>query len=95
MNIYNQIRIKVLDTIKKYVDDVDKNIFDSITCEQPKNINFGDLSTNALMILKRNIKNDKDKIEELIISDFEANDLFEKVTYVKPGFINFTLKKSL
>ncbi len=94
MNIYNKIRIIVIEVIKKNIKDLDDKTLNLITCEQPKNLKYGDLSSNALLILKDKIKNNKDVIEDLIISDLKSNLLFQKVNYVKPGFINITLKKS-
>ena len=45
------------------------------------------------MILKNKISEDINEIKNLIIVDLEAISIFERVTYVKPGFINFILKK--
>ena len=47
------------------------------------------------MILKNIISEDINEIKNLIIVDLEAISIFERVTYVKPGFINFILNKNI
>ena len=93
MDIYNKVRDIILDVVTKRYNQLDIKTLNLITCEQPKNLKFGDLSTNVLMILKNKISEDINEIKNLIIVDLEAISMFERVTYVKPGFINFILKK--
>ena len=52
MDIYNKIREKIIDVVTKRYNQLDIKTLNLITCEQPKNFKFGDLSTNILMILK-------------------------------------------
>ena len=95
MDIYNTVRDVILDVVTKRYNNLDIKTLNSITCEQPKNLKFGDLSTNVLMILKNKISEDINKIKSLITVDLAAISIFERVTYVKPGFINFILKKNI
>ena len=95
MNIYNEIRHLIIEVIKNNIEGINQSTLDLITCEQPKNLKFGDLSSNALMILGKKNKIDVKSIEDVVISELNSKKLFEKVTYIKPGFINFTLKKSI
>ena len=95
MNIYNKVKLEILNVIHKNLKDIDDKTLSLITCEQPKNLDFGDLSSNVLMILKNKIKHNSDNIENLIISDLKSSILFDNVNYVKPGFINFILKKKV
>ena len=95
MDIYNKVRDIIIGIIIKRYHELDIETLNLITCEQPKNLKFGDLSTNVLMILRNKISDDINEIKNLITVDFEAISIFEKVTYVKPGFINFILKKNI
>ena len=95
MDIHNKVRDIILDVITKRYNNLDIKTLNLITCEQPKNLKFGDLSTNVLMILKNKISEDINEIKNIIIVDLEAISMFERVTYVKPGFINFILRKSI
>tara|TARA_Y100000589_G_scaffold81334_1_gene75231 strand:+ start:642 stop:2345 length:1704 start_codon:yes stop_codon:yes gene_type:complete len=95
MDIYNKVRDVILDVVTKRYNNLDIKTLNLITCEQPKNLKFGDLSTNVLMILKNKFSEDLNEIKNLITDDLEAISMFERVTYVKPGFINFILKKNI
>ena len=52
MDIYNKVRDEIIDVVSKRYNQLDIKTLNLITCEQPKNLKFGDLSTNILMILK-------------------------------------------
>ncbi|MDA9708805.1 hypothetical protein N9V56_05095, partial [Alphaproteobacteria bacterium] len=95
MDIYNKVRDIIISVVTKRYHELDVKTLHLITCEQPKNLKFGDLSTNVLMILRNKISEDINEIKDLITFDFEAISIFEKVTYLKPGFINFILKKNI
>ena len=95
MDIYNKVRDKIIDIVTKRYNQLDIKTLNLITCEQPKNLKFGDLSTNVLMILKNKISEDINEIKKSITDDLEVISMFERVTYVKPGFINLILKKDI
>ena len=95
MDIYNKVRDAIIDVVTQRYNQLDIKTLNLITCEQPKNLKFGDLSTNILMILKNIINEDINDIKNLIIVDLKAISIFERVTYVKPGFINFILNKNI
>jgi len=95
MDIYNKVRDIIIGVVTKRYHELDIKTLNLITCEQPKNLKFGDLSTNVLMILRNKISEDINKIKNLITVDLEAISIFERVTYVKPGFINFIMKKNI
>ncbi|MCD4668959.1 MAG: arginine--tRNA ligase [Actinomycetia bacterium] len=67
---------------------------DDIAIEEPRNKKFGDLSTNAAMMLapvfKRNPMDIAEELKEEIISGWDE---VENINIVKPGFLNFDLKK--
>jgi len=65
-----------------------------IAIEEPKNKKFGDLSTNAAMILapvfKKSPMDIAQELKEEILSGWDE---VENINIVKPGFINFDLNK--
>lgn len=70
-----------------------KKILEGITLQEPKNRSFGDLSTNASMVLAPVLKSDP-----LLIAQNLKNNVFSKweeiedIAIEKPGFINFNLR---
>jgi arginyl-tRNA synthetase len=63
----------------------------AIAIERPKNLEFGDYSTNVAMQTARLAKMAPLKIAELIVKHTPACDFLSKVEVAPPGFINFTL----
>jgi len=66
---------------------------DGLTVEEPKNKKFGDLSTNAAMVLSPVMGKSPMEISSIItdgISDWEE---VENIRTVRPGFINFDLRE--
>ena len=65
-----------------------------ISIEEPKNKKFGDLSTNAAMMLapvfKKSPMDIAEELKEEILSGWDE---VENINIVKPGFLNFNLKK--
>ena len=94
MNIYNIVREKIVDIVSRRYKTIDKKTLNFITCEQPKNLKFGDLSTNVLMILKKQNNNELNDAKTYIIKELKSISLFEEVSYINPGFINFIMKKN-
>jgi len=65
-----------------------------LAIEEPKNKKFGDLSTNAAMVLAPVVGKDSMKIAEKLEGELISTwDQVENVNIVKPGFINFNLKQ--
>jgi arginyl-tRNA synthetase len=89
--VINELKQKIQDYISGLAGA--KSNLNNLTVEEPKNKRFGDLSTNAAMvlapILKKNPLEIASKIEEEVISGW---DQIKDVNIVKPGFINFNLK---
>ena len=44
MDIYNKVRDKIIDVVIKRYNQLDIKTLNLITCEQPKNLKFGDFS---------------------------------------------------
>ena len=66
---------------------------DGLTIEEPRNRSFGDLSTNAAMVLAPVMKKNPMEIAG-IIKDEEISgwDEIENINIIRPGFINFDLR---
>ena len=67
MDIYNKVRDIIIDVVTKNYNEIDTQTLNLITCEQPKNLKFGDLSTNVIMIIKNKINEDMIDVKTLII----------------------------
>src|SRR4030043_2473660 len=92
-------QIMVINELKQKIQDYARGLtgtgsnLNSLTVEEPKNEKFGDLSTNAAMvvalILKKNPFETASKVEKELISKW---DQIKDINIVRPGFINFNLK---
>ncbi len=91
--IISILREKIYNYIKDLVKD--KKGLSNLAVEEPKNEEFGDLSTNASMLLapllKENPLEIAEKLKREVISRFKQ---VENASIAKPGFINFNLKDS-
>ena len=96
MNIFEQN----LDKIKKILLDLSKNNdlilpdkLDAITAEIPPSKFNSDISTNVAMYLfKINNKSPMDLAKTLAEVIKKSDNLIEKISVVKPGFINIKFK---
>ncbi len=71
-------------------------ILKSIKLEEPKNKGFGDLTTNAAMVLASGFrKKPMDLAQEIKNMILAKWDIIENIEIISPGFINFNLKDSL
>ncbi len=74
--------------------DVDTPDLSGITIEEPKDKKFGDLSTNAAMVLAPVLKRSPmDIAEDLKSGAISGWPEAESISIVKPGFINFNIKE--
>ncbi|MCL6088236.1 MAG: arginine--tRNA ligase [Actinobacteria bacterium] len=81
-------------TCEKFKPDFDR-ILKSVRFEEPKNREFGDLTTNAAMILSSQVgKKPVDFAQDIRTGIFSKWDMVEKTTIINPGFINFNLKNT-
>ncbi len=89
--IINELKQKILKHISRLAEV--KPGLDKLVVEEPKNEKFGDLSTNAAMVLapalRKNPMEIAEKLKEELISKW---DQVSHISVVKPGFINFDLK---
>jgi len=94
MNIFDYYKEIFIESIN--IKNIEKKIKNKIAVEIPKQKIFGDISFNAPLILGSFLK----KSPLVLAEDFKKkiinnNNDFEKIEVVKPGFINFTFKKSI
>jgi arginyl-tRNA synthetase len=61
-----------------------------VEVDKTKNIKFADYSSNVVMLFGLDMKR-AEEFAKLIITSINKNS-FEKIEFVKPGFINFTMK---
>jgi len=89
--VINELKQKIQDYIRGLAGA--KSNLNNLTVEEPKNKRFGDLSTNAAMVLAPILKEDPIKIASKIKEEiFSGLDQIKDVSIVKPGFVNFNLK---
>ena len=70
----------------------ENNFLNKIVLEPPKNKNFGDMSTNAAMILSSKLKMKSMEIAEIIVEKFKLHEDVLEASFVNPGFINIKFK---
>ncbi len=89
----------IRDLKKRLIDHLENKLGDEarpggIAIEEPRNKKFGDLSTNAAMVLapvfKKNPMDIAKELKEEILSGWDE---VENINIIKPGFLNFDLKK--
>ncbi|MEE8325212.1 MAG: arginine--tRNA ligase [Candidatus Humimicrobiaceae bacterium] len=86
------------DLKKKLIEYLEKKLGDEariggIAIEEPRNKDFGDLSTNAAMVLAPVMKKSPmDIAREIVDEAISGWKEVEDISIVKPGFINFKLK---
>jgi arginyl-tRNA synthetase len=93
MHIFNIVKNRINLAIQKISGRVLE-----IAVEPPKSKEYGDIATNAAMVLTRALgakpMDIATKLVEILESDQEFTHYVEKVGIVAPGFINMHLKKS-
>ncbi len=69
MNIYNNTKKIILDILYKNFQNLNENLESKVTCEQPKNEKFGDISTNVIMVVSKTLKMEKSIMANILIKD--------------------------
>jgi arginyl-tRNA synthetase len=96
MHIFNQIKTRIAIAIEELIQDKKEIEF---SVEPPKNQEYGDIATNASMVIAKSIsKKPLDIAEELIDilkRDNTLMEFVEKFTIANPGFINMYLKNEI
>ncbi len=63
------------------------------TVDTPANIQFGDYTSTIAMQLAKELKKNPFEIAESIAHHIETDEVIEKVEILRPGFVNFWVKK--
>ncbi|QZX49157.1 arginine--tRNA ligase [Mycoplasma sp. E35C] len=81
---------KIKESINQALTQLGFSTQNDYLIQQTKNIKFGDFSTNIAMVLTKDVKKSPEEIANLIIEKIDQK-AFDKITFSKPGFINFFL----
>ena len=94
MDIVNILRDKILNIVNELVEEKDFkqpiNI-NNIVVERPKRQNQGDYSTNAAMVLGKDLSSNPRDLGEIIIFKLIDGELISNVSLDGPGFLNITI----
>jgi len=87
---------KIIDNLEKVLGEL-TGLKEKVTVEVPKNLDFGDLTSNIALIKAKQAKKDPMEVAKSLASTIEkASDfigVFAKIEAVKPGFMNFYYSK--
>lgn len=90
--LIRDLKKRLIENLGNKLKDKDRTV--GIAIEEPRNKKFGDLSTNAAMVLapifKKSPMDIAIELKEEILSNWDE---IENINIVKPGFINFDLKQ--
>lgn len=86
------IKTILKEEIKKALKEQNINIEKEILIEVPKNIEYGDYSSNIALTLSKELKTNPFDIANNI-KEHINNENIEKIEVVRPGFINFYVNK--
>ena len=100
MNIFNTYLQYINETILTLLEDFNivlenDNLLEKIVVEVPKDKKFGDLSTNAALVLSSTFKTKPLDVAKKLKLKFENHHDFCDVSIANPGFINFTLQEDV
>ncbi len=97
MNLYSQFRDRILSHARHEAENggyVEHVAFDAIVVEPPKNAEFGDITTNAALIMARPAGARPRDIAARLAARLEAEPGVVGTEVAGPGFINLRLKDS-
>jgi arginyl-tRNA synthetase len=88
------IRKDLLELLNKSVNKL--GVVDTeINLTRPSNILFGDFTTNIALRLSKQLNKNPIDLANEIAKNISENKIIKKINVVKPGFINFFIKKSV
>ena len=61
VNIYKNTKKLILESLYTNYKNINKDFENKITCEQPKNSKFGDISSNVILVVSKTLNLDKKK----------------------------------
>ena len=80
------------DKIKKCIDEKYHHL---VSVEPPKNIEFGDFSTNIALRLSAHLASSPMQIAEQLLQQLQVDPDFQDINIKKPGFINWKVPLNL
>ncbi|NBX77806.1 arginine--tRNA ligase [bacterium] len=95
MNILQSIQQSLYTTIKQQYPDLDDALLQNCTFDlqtDAQKSQFGDIATNAAMILARSVQSNPRTVAQTIVDHF-SHPLIEKIEIAGPGFLNFYFTK--
>ena len=92
MDIYEILKNDTIRIISSLYEELDLSILKNLTIETPKNSNFGQLATNAAMLVAKIIKTNPNIIAEKLKDHMNQIDYIDSIS-VEGSFINFILKR--
>ena len=100
MNIFNTYLRYINETILILLKDnniilKNNSLLEKVVVEVPKEKKFGDLSTNAALILSSTFKAKPIDVAKKLKLKFETHEDFCDVSIANPGFLNFSLKQEV
>ena len=100
MNIFNTYLRFINEIILILLEDnnillENNNILEKVVVEVPKDKKFGDLSTNAALVLSSPFKTKPLNVAKKLKLKFKNHNDFCDVSIANPGFINFTLQEDV
>ena len=100
MNIFNTYLRYINETILILLEDnnivlENNNLLEKVVVEVPKDKKFGDLSTNAALVLSSTFKIKPLDVAKKLKLKFETHHDFYDISIANPGFVNFTLKEDV
>lgn len=90
MNVFSYIKDVITNCIKEY--KVNESALKNLTVEYPKQNSWGEISTNAGIIIGKSTSNNPVEIAKKIATKLLEHDFIEKAEVAPPGFINITFK---
>lgn len=93
VNIFKDFQAKIIAIIKDCFTEA--NDLSNVSVEYPKSSTHGDFSTNAAMVLKKQLGKNPREIAEIIAPKINELDSVISVEIAGPGFINFKVDQSL
>ena len=94
MNIHDQVHAKILHAIDCVAKEESwpEISTSNISLEMPSDSRYGELSTNAAMILAPQLEKPVLDIAKLLKTRMDTDHIFFNISFVPAGFINFVLK---
>ena len=97
MHIFTRLRTQILQVITHIAHQedwlIDHRLYDRISVDPPRDINHGNITTNAAMVLSKSLAMAPIIIAEKIVAGLRSSPIaIHVVTVANPGFINIILE---